>query len=259
LIYRYHHPLENAALYKDRLAQLDGQIDEMVKAGTAVLAADMFTFSGSLAKGRKMVADLSKLMLRAYNAEADNCVRSLRSGNISTATRRLQAAVTAIEKLGAVMEMRVNPEYHALRIAELQLTADYQMKVQQEREKAREERALLREQKRAEAELAAERERLEKERAHYLNALETLRANGDAAAAEELASRLSDIEKAIATNDYRIANIRAGYVYVISNIGAFGPLQVGLCRRAHRLPSPAVAPCQSMILEILHYLEIKHA
>lgn len=232
-IYRYHHPLENAALYKERLGQLDAQIDEVVRAGKAVLAADMFTFNGSLAKGRKMVADLSKLMLRAYNAEADNCVRSLRSGNISTATRRLEAAMAAIEKLGTIMEMRVNPEYHALRVAELQLTADYQMKMQEERERAREERELLREQRRAEAELAAERDRLEKERSHYLNALEALRANGDDAAAEELASRLADIDKAIAANDYRIANIRAGYVYVISNIGAFGPnmVKIGMTRR----------------------------
>jgi hypothetical protein len=94
-----------------------------------------------------MVADLSRLMLRAYNAEADNCVRSLRSGNIGTATKRLVSAVTAIEKLGAIMDMRVNPEYHALRVAELELTADYQIKLQEEREQAREERALLREQR----------------------------------------------------------------------------------------------------------------
>jgi tetratricopeptide (TPR) repeat protein len=232
-IYRYHHPLENAALYKERLAQLNGQIDEAVKAGRAVLAADMFTFDGSLAKGRKMVGDLSRLMLRAYNAEADNCVRSLRSGNITTATRRLEAAMAAIEKLGAIMEMRVNPDYHALRVAELQLTADYQMKIQEEREKAREERELLREQRRAEAELAAERDRLEKERAHYRNALDALRAKGDDAAADELAGRLADIDKAIAENDFRIANIRAGYVYVISNIGAFGPniVKIGMTRR----------------------------
>jgi hypothetical protein len=131
------------------------------------------------------------------------------------------------------MEMRVNPEYHALRVAELQLTADYQMKIREEREKAREERELLREQKRAEAELAAERERLEKERTHYLNALDALRANGDDAAAEELSSRLADIDRAIAANDYRIANIRAGYVYVISNVGAFGPsiVKIGMTRR----------------------------
>ena len=67
-IYRYHHPLENAALYKERLAQLNTRIDEQVKAGKAVLAADMFTFNGSLARGRRMVADLSKLMLRAYQS-----------------------------------------------------------------------------------------------------------------------------------------------------------------------------------------------
>jgi hypothetical protein len=232
-IYRYHHPLENAALYKERLTQLEGKIVEVVKAGRAVLAADMFTFNGSLAKGRKMVADLSRLMLRAYNAEADNCVRSLRSGNVSTATRRLEAAMAAIEKLGAIMEMRVNPEFHALRVAELELTADYQMKVQEEREKAREERELLREQRRAEAELAAEKERLDKERTHYMNALEMLRANDDDSAAEELAGRLADIDKAIASNDFRIANIRAGYVYVISNIGAFGPsiVKIGMTRR----------------------------
>jgi hypothetical protein len=232
-VYRYHHPLENAAAYKDRLRELETQMDAIIKAGQAVLAADMFTFSGSLAKGRKMVADLSRLMLRAYNAEADNCVRSLRSGNVVTARRRLESATTAIEKLGALMEMRVNPDYHELRIAELELTADYQMKLQEERERAREERELLREQRRAEAELAAERERLYKERAHYESALTALRAKGDATAAAELENRLAAIDQAIETNDYRIANIRAGYVYVISNVGTFGPniVKIGLTRR----------------------------
>lgn len=232
-IYRYHHPLEDAAAYKDRLGEVDAQVTEFVKAGRAVLAADMFTFDGSLAKGRRMVADFSKLMLRAYNAEADNCVRSLRSGNVRTAQKRLESAVKAIEKLGVFMEMRVNPDYHALRVVELELTADFQMKVQEERERARDEREQLREQRRAEAELAAERERLEKEKAHYVGVLASLRASGDAAAADELAKRLGDIEEAIAANDYRIANIRAGYVYVISNVGAFGPgiVKIGMTRR----------------------------
>ncbi|MFD4510072.1 DUF4041 domain-containing protein [Streptomyces sp. NPDC058457] len=232
-IYRYHHPLENAAAYKERLHSLEGQIDEIIKSGRAILAADMFTFDGSLARGRKLVGDLSKLMLRAYNAEADNCVRSLRSGNVRAARKRLESAVTAIEKLGVIMEMRISPEYHALRITELELTADFQMKAQEERERARQERQLLREQRRAEQELAAEKERLEKERAHYISVLDSLRAQGDDTAVAELSLRLADIEKAIAANDYRIANIRAGYVYVISNLGAFGPniVKIGMTRR----------------------------
>lgn len=232
-IYRYHHPLEDAAAYRDRLAAINSRIDELVKGGQAVLAADLFTFDGSLAKGRRMVGELSRLMLRAYNAEADNCVRSLRSGNVSTAKKRLENAMKSIEKLGVIMEMRVNPDYHQVRVEELELTADYQMKVQEEKERAREERELLREQKKAEQELAAERERLEKEKAHYEGVLAALRAKGDDSAANDLAGRLAEIEQAIEANDYRTANIRAGYIYVISNVGALGPnmVKIGMTRR----------------------------
>lgn len=232
-IYNYHHPLESAALYRERLDDLQARIAAMVKAGEAILASDMFTYNNSLAKGRKMTSDFSKLMLRAYNAEADNCVRTLRAGNVVTAKKRLDRAVESIAKLGSMMEMRVNPDYHALRFEELELTADYLMKVQEEKEAAREERERLREERRAEQELAAERERLAKERAHYLNALEALRANGDATAVAEMEQRLHDVDDAIAQNDYRAANIRAGYVYVISNPGSFGKrmVKIGMTRR----------------------------
>ena len=232
-IYRYHHPLENAAEYKDLLAALDEQIKEMVKQGGAVLASDMFTFNNSLAKGRKMTGEFSKLMLRAYNAEADNCIRALRAGNVITAKKRLDASVTAIAKLGSMMEMRVNLVYHQLRFQELELTADYLMKVQEEKEAAREERERLREERKAEQELAAERERLAKERSHYVNALEALKSSGDEAAIAKLAKKLQDIDQAIEQNDFRAANIRAGYVYVISNTGALGPnmVKIGMTRR----------------------------
>ncbi len=232
-IYRYHHPLENAAEYKALLAALNEQITEMVKQGDAVLASDMFTFNNSLGKGRKMTSEFSKLMLRAYNAEADNCVRALRAGNVITAKKRLDASVTAIAKLGSMMEMRVNPVYHQLRFQELELTADYLMKVQEEKEAAREERERLREERKAEQELAAERERLAKERSHYVNALEALKSSGDEAAIAELAEKLQDIDHAIEQNDFRAANIRAGYVYIISNTGALGPnmVKIGMTRR----------------------------
>jgi hypothetical protein len=232
-IYRYHHPLENAAEYKAELNELSQQIKSMVRAGDAVLASDMFTFNNSLAKGRKMTAEFSKLMLRAYNAESDNCVRALRAGNVLTAKNRLESSVTAIAKLGAMMEMRINPDYHQLRLRELELTADYLMKVQVEKEDAREERARLREERKAEQELAAERARLNKEREHYLNALQALKHSDDQTAIADLNDRLHEIDEAIERNDYRTANIRAGYVYVISNRGALGPniVKIGLTRR----------------------------
>lgn len=234
-IYRYHHPLENAVAYQDRLSDLSTRIAELVRAGQAIEKSNMFTFDNSLAKGRKMSNDLAKLMLRAYNAEADNSLRSLRAGNVVTAKKRLEASRSAIAKHGRMMEMRISDQYHSLRLEEIELTADYLIKKQEERELAREERARLREENKVKAELAEERKRLDKERNHLVNALETLRAKGSSD--EELESKLAAIDEAIAQNDYRAANIRAGYVYVISNRGAFGQdvVKIGLTRRLEPL------------------------
>jgi hypothetical protein len=230
-IYRYHHPLENAAAFRDRLDDLGARIAEVARAGRAIEASNLFTYDNSLAKGRRMTSDLGKLMLRAYNAEADNSIRSLRVGNVVTAKKRLEASRATIAKLGKMMDMHISDEFHALRLEEIELTADWLMKKQEEKEAAREERARLREERRVERELAEERQRLDKERSHLLNALEALQASGKDD--PELTARLQAVDEAIEHNDYRTANIRAGYVYVISNRGAFGDnvVKIGLTRR----------------------------
>lgn len=230
-IYRYHHPLENAVAYKERLKNLSGRIADQVRSGSAIEKSEMFTFNNSLAKGRKLANDLAKLMLRAYNAEADNCLRTLRAGNVVTARKRLEKSRSAIARLGKMMQMHISDQFHALRLEEIELTADFLMKKQEERVAAREERAQLREERRVAAELAAERERLDKERAHIANALKVLHEAGKSD--EDLERRLEEIDAAIAHNDYRAANIKAGYVYVISNRGAFGEgvVKIGLTRR----------------------------
>lgn len=234
-IYRYHHPLENALTYKTHLQKLGTKITDLVKAGFAIETSTRFTYDNSLAKGRRMTSDLSKLMLRAYNAEADNSIRALRLGNVVTAKKRLEASRKAIARLGRMMEMQISDSFHALRLQEIELTADWLMKKQQEKEAAREERARLREQRRVERELAEERAQLDKERAHIENALLALREAGEHDL--DLEARLEAIDEAIAMNDYRLANIRAGYVYVISNRGAFGPnvVKIGLTRRLEPL------------------------
>lgn len=232
-IYTYRHPLENAVAYKDELAEIAAAIKAQIEGGRAIEVSTRFTFDNSLARGRKMTADLAKLMLRAYNAEAENCVRYVKAGNLDAAEKRLTRAATAIARYAAMMEMQISPDYHRLRLRELALTADYQMKVQEEREAEREERARLREEQRAERELAAERQRLEKERAHYAAALAALTGEGRDHERQDLAARIDEIDQRIADNDYRAANIRAGYVYVISNIGSFGQgiVKIGMTRR----------------------------
>ncbi|MDP3631014.1 MAG: DUF4041 domain-containing protein, partial [Actinomycetota bacterium] len=234
-VYRYHHPLENAAAYKERLDKIGIRTAELVKSNSAIEMSNSFAFDNSLAKGQRMASDLGKLMLRAYNAEVDNSLRSLRAGNAVTAKRRVEASRAAIKKLGSMMQMQISDAFHALRLSEVELTADFLMKKQEEREAALEERARLREERKVEAELTAERERLSKERSHLQNALDALQRVGSSD--PDLERKLADIDDAIVQNDYRAANIRAGYVYVISNRGAFGVnvVKIGLTRRLEPL------------------------
>lgn len=230
-IYQYHHPLENAAGFKERLIGIEMEIASLIKSSKAILVSTQFSFENSLAKGQQLCSDLGKLMLRAYNSEADNCIRSLRVGNIQTARKRMEVSRRAIARLGAVMGIHISEEYHQLRIQEIELTSDWLMKKHEEKEKSSEDRARLREEKRVEKEFADERERLNKEKSHLQNAIYILSQRGETD--PQLVEKLSAINDAIEKNDYRLANIRSGYVYVISNRGAFGEgvVKIGLTRR----------------------------
>ena len=233
-IYSYSHPLSDAVAYQSRLAVLQEQIKEMNrKDGGAVSATRSWSVNGSDSEGRAMVRDFSKLLLRAFNAEADNLVRGLKPYKLQSAIDRLTKVANTIENLGKTMQLRVATAYFNLRVEELKLTADFLQKQAEEKELERAERERLKEERKAQQELEREKARLEKEQQHYLNALSALQAKGDVAGAQRISNQLADVLKAIEDVDYRAANIRAGYVYVISNLGSFGEsiVKVGMTRR----------------------------
>jgi hypothetical protein len=172
-------------------------------------------------------------MLRAYNAEADNCVARVQPYRLHTTVERLDKVAATIARLGKTMSIRIGPDYHRLRVQEIALTADYRAKVEEEKERVREERERQREERAALLEFEREKARLAKEQSHYLAAMAKLQAKGDAAGVADLQAKLTEIGEAIAGVEAREANIRAGYVYVISNVGAFGPnmVKIGMTRR----------------------------
>lgn len=233
-VYEYRHPLTDAVAYQAELKRLKDSIKVMaLKDGGAVLANTNWTVNGSAPKGRAMVRDYSKLVLRAYNAEADNLVRGLKPYKLESAIDRLTKIAATISKLGKTMDIRISDEYHRLRVRELELTADYLEKRAEEKERERVEKERLREERKVQEELARERARLEKEHQHYLNVLRRYEEQGAQEAIERTRASLGTIKKAIEDVDYRVANVRAGYVYVISNLGAFGEgmIKIGLTRR----------------------------
>ena len=233
-IYDYRHPAQDSVEYKAQLAAvLDRKKVAAKSLPSEVANRSNWTVNGSIPKGRTMVREVMTLMLRAFNAEADNLVRTMRPYKRDSSVDRLRMTADRIAKVGKTFGIAIPDNYLRLCVEELALTADYLAKVAEEKERVREERAQAREEAKVQEELEAERSRIEKERQHYTNLLETLEAQGNTDRAAEARSHLDELDKALADVDYRQANIRAGYVYVISNVGSFGPdvVKIGLTRR----------------------------
>ena len=229
----YKHPAESSLELGGLLSDVRSQVKEMIRNKSAIRVADNFTFNNSASKGRKFVADMSKMMLRAYNAEVENCVLTVKAGNGESARKRLERARDQVERLGALINLRIDGRYHTLRLEELDLSLRYQNAKRAEKEAEREERARLREERKAQQELAQRRSKLDKEREHYQHVLQSLVEKGRVDEAEEIRSQLEGLDREIEKVDFRAANIRAGYVYVISNVGAFGDrmVKIGMTRR----------------------------
>ena len=188
-----------------------------------------------------MVKDMQKLLLRAFNSECDETIGKVKYNNFETSKKKILKSAEQIQKLGTMMGICVNDAYIESKIDELHLALEYQIKKKEEKELQRELRAQQREAARLKKEIEEERKKINKEKKHYeqalKNLLEQIKEHGEneelLAKKHELENTLSDIDKSIQDIDYREANQRAGYVYVISNIGSFGEniYKIGMTRR----------------------------
>ncbi len=190
-----------------------------------------------------MVADMQKLLLRAFNSECDDVIEHVKYNNIESSEKRIGSSRDAISKLGSMMGISITPTYYRLKIEELYLAFEYQRKKQDEKEEQKEARARMREEAKLAREIEEERKKLEKEQKHYQNALKKINeqlktaSDEDRSAIEEkkaeIEKQLQKIDADFKNVDYREANQKAGYVYIISNIGAFGEniYKIGMTRR----------------------------
>lgn len=170
-VYEYTHPLGDAVAYKAKLESIKGRYKALAKDDKAISSVSNWHVNGSATAGKKMVREVAKLMLRAYNADADNLVRTMRPYKLASAVDRLQKTRETITRLGSTMDMCITDAYHRLRVQELQITADYKAKAEEEKERVRAQRALEREEEKAQREMLKEQEKLEKERTHLCSAI----------------------------------------------------------------------------------------
>lgn len=243
-LYHPKYEFTHSEEYKAALDTVRKNQKNMIRNKTAATCSQTWTVNGSVSEGKKMTNDVIKMLLRSFNNECDIAVDAVRFNNFDRCRDRISKSFEVLNKLGRVNAVSISPQYMALKIDELRLALEYQQKKQAEKEAIRELRAQQREEARLAKEIEEARKEAEKEKKHYLQALEKVNMQLLACKSEEerqallekkddLAAHVDDITSKLSDIDYRQQNQRAGYVYVISNIGSFGEgiYKIGMTRR----------------------------
>lgn len=244
-LYEPKYQFTNSIDYKNRL----DEIREDQKLTARGLSAEVDAWENhavelTKAQWKKLRKDALKLALRSFNSESEYCVDNVKFSNLEKMEERIRRSFETCNRLLDSIGASWRDIVLDRKLQELYLAHEYQVKRQEEREAARQAREDQREQEKLEKEIREARAKIDKERRHFTSALQKLQLRLGAAndpqeradlqtRIDEISGQNSKLDEEERLLDYREQNARAGYVYVISNIGAFGEgvYKIGMTRR----------------------------
>ena len=233
----------NLEMYKGRLDEIRQKQKDMILAKTAASCSRVWTVDGSLLKGQAMTNQNIKQIVRCFNDECDVLISKVKFNNVMAYIEKIHKSADALNRMNTKNAVSLSSDYVELKVQELKLAYEYARKKQDEKEEQRRIREQMREEARLQKEIEEARKDIEKEQKHYANALDKINKQLVSCDDEErnlllekkaeIEKHLDELQTAIKDIDYREANKRAGYVYVISNIGSFGEnvYKIGMTRR----------------------------
>lgn len=241
--YEPKYALETSDEYKFRLANIRNQQKQLVKIHRATYHSDEWLLDGSKSKGKLMNNNNIKLTINAFNKECDMAINKVKFTNVDAMESRIRKTYLTLNKINKHNKICISDPYLSLKIEELYLAYEYAQKVEEEKEEQRRIRDLMREEQRAQREIETAKLKIEKEERHFLNEIYSLKQRLTKEASRENSALLKKIEEleaklALIRIDkknvfHREQNTRAGYVYIISNLGSFGEdvYKIGMTRR----------------------------
>ena len=197
----------------------------------------------------KTIRALYRLMVLGLEAELENVLYTLRFGTLDKAIADIRTLTSKYYTIAIDGNQTIAPTLRRFiaQIESLYLkTVDIEYEYYVKREQAKEEQRAIKEQMRQEAEernqLEAEKTRVEAEEKKYQQEIDRIVAEMNKAHGEELAAlqrRLDEMNGLMSKVEEKKAEIvnlqngKAGTVYIISNIGAFGDnvFKIGMTRR----------------------------
>ena len=224
-LYEPIYNLQTSEEYKSRLNKCRQEQKMAIAKRQALNEPETLIVDDSESKGKKVHKGMYDLALTAFNLQCDALIGKVTGLNINKIQDRIYKIAADINKHMGCIGFGIDDFYLELKIAELFITYEYTLKIEQEKEDLKIKKEILREQNLLEQEIERENKRLERELKQYQD---ELRRHPDD---KDIQDNVVYVMGKIKENDYRLANQRCGFVYCITNDAMPGMVKVGLSRR----------------------------
>ena len=233
---------ETSQIYKEHMAEIVKEQKKLIKCGEAFWFNESYTLNGSAKKGHDYLKNQAKLLLRAFNGECETLFNSINYNNITNIEVKIEKSFLQINKLGKDLAF-ITERFKNLKIIEARLISDYKIVKQEEKEEQQRIKEQMKEEAKLQKELEEVQSSINKEKKRFTLEMEKLKkqlqkANEEEISAlknkiQELENGLEKVKQDEINLENRKNSTRAGYVYIISNVGSFGEniYKIGMTRR----------------------------
>ena len=183
-------------------------------------------------------------ILRNFNSECDNIMSNITVKNIDKERNKIQKSFHTLNKLYSIDGVALSKELLELKLEQITLMYTYELKHEQELEIQKAIKEQMMEEAKAQRELEEQKKKIEKDLQQHIGEVNRMmkylqKTEIDAEKQlymdkiKELEDKIKVLESDKETVLERVENAKAGFVYIISNIGSFGEgiYKIGMTRR----------------------------
>ena len=209
---------------------------ELVKDNTAV---DVLIYDD-----KKFITTQIRQILRSFNAECDLTISNVTLKNIDTMRNKILRSYETLNKIYKSDGVQITKVFLENKLQQLITAHSYQEKLEDERVQKKLIQEQLKEEEKVRREIEREKAKIEKDETQFKNEISKLmkylqKTDNEVEKTlyidkiKECEEKLSELETVKSDVLNREKNTRAGFVYIISNIGSFGEniFKIGMTRR----------------------------
>lgn len=221
---------------KNKLSLLKSEEQELLKSDEYVIISS----SGS----KQEINNNIKQIIRCLNSECDNILINISTKNIDSMRNKISKCYESLNKIFMVDGVQLSRKVLEYKLDELNLVYTYELKKEQEKEQQKAIKEQMIEEEKVRREIEKQKAKLEKDQTQFSNEISKLMAylqkSQNDIEKQLYVDKIKDLEEKLKELELekemvleREANARAGFVYVISNIGSFGEnvYKIGMTRR----------------------------